>query len=68
MLYSYALYSKKHNKLHVIIVCSMLLMFSIHMGVLLETENIWLLCGVVIYLPLYLIWGRVSSLRSRMPD
>lgn len=68
MLYSYAFYSKKHNRSYMTTLLLILLMFIVHVALLLETENIWLLCGVLVYLPLYLIWSRVSSLRSRIPD
>lgn len=68
MLYSYAFYSKKHNRSYMMTLLLILLMFIVHVALLLETENIWLLSGIIVYLPLYLIWSRVSSLRSRIPD
>jgi hypothetical protein len=68
MLYGYALYAKKKPGVHILICLSILIVAIVHIGVLLETENVWLLLGIMIYLPVYLVWASVSDMLRRMPD
>ncbi|TLV20568.1 hypothetical protein FE839_07855 [Klebsiella indica] len=68
MLYRYAIFSRKHNTLHIVLLFSILLISFIHLSVLLETDNTWLLLPMVIYLPIFFLWQKVSVLRSRIAD
>lgn len=68
MLYSYALYSKKHNKSYFVSIFIVLLIAVAHVAILLDSENLWLLIGLIVYLPVYLIWSKISTIRSRLPD
>ncbi|HBX8077493.1 TPA: hypothetical protein MIH20_10190 [Klebsiella pneumoniae] len=68
MLYRYAAFSKKHNALHFSILFTLVVCFFTHVGFLLEYENIWLLLGIFIYLPILACWCCVSTWRDRMAD
>lgn len=67
-LYRYAFYSRKHNRFHISLLLTLFCLFWVHIGFLLETENIWLLAGVLIYLPVMTLWWQVSSMRDQIPD
>ena len=67
MLYRYAVFSRKHNTFHILLLFTILISF-IHLSVLLETDNTWLLGPMVIYLPIFFLWRKVSVLRSRIAD
>ncbi|WP_155003999.1 hypothetical protein [Klebsiella grimontii] len=68
MLYRYAVFSRKHNTFHILLLFTILIISFIHLSVLLETDNTWLLGPMVIYLPIFLLWRKVSVLRSRIAD
>lgn len=68
MLYRYAVFSRKHNTLHILLLFTILIISFIHLSVLLETDNTWLLWPMVIYLPIFFLWRKVSVLRSRIAD
>lgn len=68
MLYRYAVFSRKHNTFHILLLFTILLISFVHLSVLLETDNTWLLCTMMIYLPVFLLWRKVSVLRSRIAD
>lgn len=68
MLYRYAVFSKKSNAIHCLILFALVVTFFIHVGFLLESENIWLLLGIFIYLPILACWCKVSTLRDRIAD
>ena len=68
MLYRYAVFSRKHNTFHILLLFTILLISFVHLSVLLETDNTWLLWQMMIYLPVFLLWRKVSVLRSRIAD
>lgn len=68
MLYRYAVFSRKHNTFHILLLFTILLISFVHLSVLLETDNTWLLWPMMIYLPVLLLWRKVSVLRSRIAD
>lgn len=68
MLYAYAVYSKKHNALHFMILFSLLIICFIHLALMLETEKLWLVAMMFIYVPIYLIWCRVSTYRDKINE
>ena len=68
MLYRYAVFSGKHNTFHILQLFTILLISFVHLSVLLETDNTWLLWPMMIYLPVFLLWRKVSVLRSRIAD
>lgn len=68
MLYRYAVFSRKHNTFHILLLFTILLISFVHWSVLLETDNTWLLWPMMIYLPVFLLWRKVSVLRSRIAD
>ncbi|PXW36473.1 hypothetical protein DET57_13047 [Klebsiella oxytoca] len=68
MLHRYAVFSRKHNSLHIVMLFSILIISFIHLSVLLETDNTWLLWPMMIYLPIFFLWRKVSVLRSRIAD
>lgn len=68
MLYRYAVFSRKHNMFHILLLFTILLISFVHLSVLLETDNTWLLWPMMIYLPVFLLWRKVSVLRSRIAD
>ena len=68
MLYRYAVFSRKHNPFHILLLFTILLISFVHLSVLLETDNTWLLWPMMIYLPVFLLWRKVSVLRSRIAD
>ena len=51
MLYRYAVFSRKHNTFHILLLFTILLISFVHLSVLLETDNTWLLWPMMIYLP-----------------
>lgn len=53
MLYRYAVFSRKHNTFHILLLFTILIISFIHLSVLLETDNTWLLGPMVIYLPIF---------------
>ena len=68
MLYRYAVFSRKHSTFHILLLFTILIISFIHLSVLLETDNTWLLGPMVIYLPIFFLWRKVSVLRSRIAD
>ena len=68
MLYRYAVFSRKHNTFHILLLFTILLISFVHLSVLLETDYTWLLWPMMIYLPFFLLWRKVSVLRSRIAD
>ena len=68
MLYRYAVFSRKHYTFHILLLFTILLISFVHLSVLLETDNTWLLWPMMIYLPVFLLWRKVSVLRSRIAD
>lgn len=68
MLYRYAVFLRKHNTFHILLLFTILLISFVHLSVLLETDNTWLLWPMMIYLPVFLLWRKVSVLRSRIAD
>ena len=68
MLYRYAVFSRKHNTFHILLLFTILLISFVRLSVLLETDNTWLLWPMMIYLPVFLLWRKVSVLRSRIAD
>lgn len=68
MLYRYATFSKKHNAVHYFILFTLFIIFLIHIGFLLENDNIWILLGIFIYLPILVCWCRVSTLRDNIAE
>ena len=68
MRYRYAVFSRKHNTFHILLQFTILLISFVHLSVLLETDNTWLLWPMMIYLPVFLLWRKVSVLRSRIAD
>lgn len=68
MLYNYACYAKKHKKLHAALILLIIVILVAHVLILLETENPLLLIGLAIYVPVYLIWARISTISDRLPD
>ena len=68
MLYRYAVFSRKHNTFHILLLFTILLISFVHLSVLLETDNTWLMWQMMIYLPVFLLWRKVSVLRSRIAD
>lgn len=68
MLYRYAVFSRKHNTFHILLLFTILLISFVHLSVLLETDTTWLLWPMMIYLPVFLLWRKVSVLRSRIAD
>ena len=68
MLYRYAVFSRKHNTFHILLLFTILLISFVHLSVLLETDNTWLLWPMMIYLPVFLLWRKVSVLRSMIAD
>lgn len=53
MLYRYAVFSRKHNTFHILLLFTILLISFVHLSVLLETDNTWLLWPMMIYLPVF---------------
>ncbi|QGN37534.1 hypothetical protein GJ746_09545 [Klebsiella oxytoca] len=68
MLYRYAVFSRKHNTCHILLLFTIVLISFVHLSVLLETDNTWLLGPMVIYLPIFFLWRKVSAIRSRIAD
>lgn len=67
MLNRYARYSKKHNTFHLILVFGLMFICFIHLAILLETGELCLLPAMIIYIPVYIVWLKVSNLRSKLP-
>lgn len=68
MLYSCALYSKKHNNSYIMLMFIVFFVAIAHVVILLDSENVWLLAGLIVYLPVYLIWSKITTIRSQLPD
>lgn len=68
MLYKYALYAKNNKRIHLLLCLAMFIMFIVHILVLLETESVILLSALIIYVPIYIIWSRVSTMKGRMAE
>ena len=68
MHYRYAEYAKKNKKVHLMICLFIVVFFSTHMYFLLDKPNIWLLSGILIYIPIYVSWAKASAIKDRLPD
>lgn len=66
MLYRYAYYSRKNNRIHYSILLVIFFVLIVHTAFLLNTDNVWLFCGMVIYLPVFITCFKVSTIRERI--
>lgn len=68
MLYKYALYAKNNKRTHLLLCLSMLILFIVHILILMETENLILFSALIVYVPIYIFWSRISFMKERMTD
>lgn len=68
MLKKYAKYAKYNRKKHFLLCFLIFITFALHVSVLLETESVILLMTLVFYIPIYILWSKVSTIKERMPD
>ena len=65
MLYRYAVFSRKHNTFHILLLFTILLISFVHLSVLLETDNTWLLWPMMIYLPVFFALAKGLSVTKQ---